>query len=86
MQLKLNNDIKKDNIIGEYSKYYSVYNDDKCIGCCGTNEDSNSMIYIYLDSEYRGNGLGTELFKEMVINTKKYLGMYDISHIDLIDK
>ena len=60
------NNIHKNNFVGEYNNYYSVYNDDICIGCCGTNDDSNNMIYIYLDSEYRGNGLGTELFKEVL--------------------
>lgn len=67
MDVVSNNELKnKHTSIGEYTNYYSIYDDNKCIGFSAINKDSNSMIYIYVEPNYRGNGFGTKMFSEMV--------------------
>lgn len=67
MNIVSNNELKdKYKSIGEYTNFYSIYEDNNCIGYSAINKDSNSMIYVYVEPNYRGNGFGTKMFKEMV--------------------
>ena len=67
MDIVNNNELRnRHSSIGEYTNYYSIYEDDKIIGFSAVNKDSNNMIYVYVEPHYRGNGFGTRIFNEMV--------------------
>jgi GNAT superfamily N-acetyltransferase len=61
----------QDRLIGEASRVVGLYDGDRQIGFCRAFTDGLAAAYladVYVLPEYRGNGLGEELVREMVEN------------------
>lgn len=73
--------------IGKYDDFYNILYKNIEVGFVAINYNSINMIYIFVENKYRGNGLGTiafnEILKKLKSNTKRIVLTFDKDNLKM---